>query len=184
MAEKRDSTDPMIIVVSGAEGVGITTIMETLKARHSDRYVILSGDLCDFFAIPEVLSACRKKWIGICADISRQTNRAVVFYGDLTPDIFSGADEEYRKRLRYVSVVCDDDELVHRMEEKYGEKAHEKIRNIDMTYTQTALVRNHVYQGKISYPGIMPESIDTTGLDAEQSAGLVDRWIIRALTEN
>ena len=130
------------------------------------------------------LSACRKKWIGICEDISRQTNRAVVFYGDLTPDIFSGADEEYRKRLRYVSVVCDDDELVHRMEEKYGEKAQEKIRNIDMTYTQTALVRNHVYQGKISYPGIMPESIDTTGLDAEQSAGLVDRWIIRALTEN
>jgi hypothetical protein len=30
----------------------------------------------------------------------------------------------------------------------------------------------------------MPESIDTTGLDAEQSAGLVDRWIIRALAEN
>lgn len=70
------------------------------------------------------------------------------------------------------------------MEEKYGEKAHEKIRNIDMTYTQTALVRNHVYQGKISYPGIMPESIDTTGLDSEQSADLVDRWIIRALAEN
>lgn len=70
------------------------------------------------------------------------------------------------------------------MEEKYGEKAHEKIRNIDMTYTQTALVRNHVYQGKIRYPGIMPKSIDTTGLDAEQSADLVDRWIIRALAEN
>lgn len=45
------------------------------------------------------LSACRKKWIGICADISRQTNRAVVFYGDLTPDTFSGADEEYRKSV-------------------------------------------------------------------------------------
>ena len=184
MTEKRDSINPMIIVVSGAEGVGITTIMETLKARHGDRYVILSGDLCNFVAFPEVLSACRKMWIGICADISRQTNRAVIIYGDLTPDIFSGADEEYRKCMRYVSVVCDDDELVHRMEEKYGEKAHEKIRNIDMTYAQMALVRNHVYQGKISYPAIMPESIDTTGLDAERSAELVDRWIIRTLNQN
>ena len=120
-----------LFIVSGAMGVGKSTIAKILMARKSDTYIILKGDLCNVMAFPEVISECRKTWVDICLDISDQTSRAVVFYVDAYPDCFCGIDEEIHKRMHFVSLVCDEEELKRRIEEKYREASHQRISNID-----------------------------------------------------
>ena len=172
-----------IIVVSGAMGVGKSTIANILIARKSDRYVILKGDLCNFFAFPEVLSECRKVWVDVCLDIASQTNRAVVFYTDLDPDCFCGIEETKRKHMHFVAIVCDEEELKTRVESKCGEASHQRIRNIDKTWLEMSLLRNRVYSGQTKYQYPEMERIDTTHLNAEQSADLLDQWMTRILTK-
>lgn len=122
-----------LFIVSGAMGVGKSTIAKILMARKSDTYIILKGDLCNVMAFPEVISECRKTWVDICLDISDQTSRAVVFYVDAYPDCFCGIDEEIHKRMHFVSLVCDEEELKRRIEGKYREASHQRISNIDKT---------------------------------------------------
>lgn len=172
-----------LFIVSGAMGVGKSTIAKILMARKSDTYIILKGDLCNVMAFPEVISECRKTWVDICLDISDQTSRAVVFYVDAYPDCFCGIDEEIRKRMHFVSLVCDEEELKRRIEGKYREASHQRISNIDKTWLEQSLIRNQVYFGRTKYQYPEMERIDTTDLNAEQSADLLDQWMTRILTK-
>lgn len=172
-----------LFIVSGAMGVGKSTIAKILMARKSDTYIILKGDLCNVMAFPEVISECRKTWVDICLDISDQTSRAVVFYVDAYPDCFCGIDEEIRKRMHFVSLVCDEEELKRRIEGKYREASHQRISNIDKTWLEQSLIRNQVYSGRTKYQYPEMERIDTTDLNAEQSADLLDQWMTRILTK-
>lgn len=172
-----------LFIVSGAMGVGKSTIAKILMARKSDTYIILKGDLCNVMAFPEVISECRKTWVDICLDISDQTSRAVVFYVDAYPDCFCGIDEEIHKRMHFVSLVCDEEELKRRIEGKYREASHQRISNIDKTWLEQSLIRNQVYSGRTKYQYPEMERIDTTDLNAEQSADLLDQWMTRILTK-
>lgn len=172
-----------LFIVSGAMGVGKSTIAKILMARKSDTYIILKGDLCNVMAFPEVISECRKTWVDICLDISDQTSRAVVFYVDAYPDCFCGIDEEIHKRMHFVSLVCDEEELKRRIEGKYREASHQRISNINKTWLEQSLIRNQVYSGRTKYQYPEMERIDTTDLNAEQSADLLDQWMTRILTK-
>lgn len=172
-----------LFIVSGAMGVGKSTIAKILMARKSDTYIILKGDLCNVMAFPEVISECRKTWVDICLDISDQTSRAVVFYVDAYPECFCGIDEEIHKRMHFVSLVCDEEELKRRIEGKYREASHQRISNIDKTWLEQSLIRNQVYSGRTKYQYPEMERIDTTDLNAEQSADLLDQWMTRILTK-
>ena len=176
-------TNIPLIVVCGAMGVGKSTIANILINRKSDRYIILKGDLCNVMTFPEVLSECRKTWVDICFDISGQTNRAVVFYTDLYPDCFCGIEEKKQKRIHFASIVCDEDELKRRIKSKCGEVSHQRIPNIDKIWLEQSLIRNRVYSGHTEYQYPEMECIDTTHLNAEQSANLLDQWITQMLTK-
>ncbi len=170
-----------IIVVSGAMGVGKSTIAKTLVTRQSDKYTIIDGNLCNIVTFPNKISEYRKTWVDICFDIANQTNRAVVFYVDIYPDCFCEIDKTKYKDMYFVSIVCNDEELKARIESKYGDAAHEKIPNIDKSWYDMSMLRNQVYSGHTKYQYPMMDVLDTSGLNIEQSADLLDRYITQIL---
>lgn len=170
-----------LFVISGALGVGKTSAANELISRNNSKYIVLSGAMCNIMTFPEFMASTRKTWVDICISVSEQTGRSVVFYDDLYPDTFDGIDPDIRSRMHYIALVCDNDTLRLRVEEKLGDKAHKRISNIDKTHFEMAELRNHVYLGntKYQYPGM--ERLDTTDMTVKEVADRLDEWICKRI---
>lgn len=175
-----------LFVIFGAMGAGKSTVAEILRKRKSDRYVVLNGCLCNVPTLPGVISECRRFWVDMCFDISRQTDRSVVFYEDLFQDCFDGIEKEKRDRMRFAALVCDEEVLKRRADSKLGDKAHKPAAtNGPQTLTDISLIRNTINWGKnTDYPQPPMERFDTTVCSPEETADAVEQWILREISKS
>lgn len=111
-----------LFIVTGASGVGKTTLCEELFRREKD-YIVMESDIIwnDFYDTPENnYRMFRKIWMNLCASIS-QSGKPVVLCGCNTPEQMEDLEErQLFTEIHYLAVVADDKTLLRRMREGRG----------------------------------------------------------------
>ena len=106
-----------LFIVTGASGIGKSTLCERLFHNESD-YVVLEGDILwdDRFNTPETnYKAYRQLWLRLCAAIS-QAGKPVVLCGCVTPEQFEYLPErDFFTTIHYIAIVADQAILEQRM---------------------------------------------------------------------
>lgn len=111
-----------LFIVTGASGVGKTTLCEELFRREKD-YIVMESDIIwnDFYDTPENnYRMFRKIWMNLCASIS-QSGKPVVLCGCNTLEQMEDLEErQLFTEIHYLAVVADDKTLLRRMREGRG----------------------------------------------------------------
>jgi gluconate kinase len=106
-----------LFIVTGASGIGKSTLCERLFQNESD-YVVLEGDILwdERFNTPETnYKAYRQLWLRLCAAIS-QSGKPVVLCGCVTPEQLEYLEErQLFTKIYYLALVADQQTIEHRM---------------------------------------------------------------------
>lgn len=106
-----------LFIVTGASGIGKSTLCEQLFKGESD-YIVLESDILwdDRFNTPETnYNAYRQLWLRLCAAIS-QAGKPVVLCGCVTPEQFENlVERSWFTSIHYFALVSDQETLEHRM---------------------------------------------------------------------
>lgn len=109
-----------LFALTGASGSGKTAVCLELSRTLSE-CVCLESDIlwCSELASPEDdYRSYRDLWLRMCKNIS-QAGRPVLLCGSATPDQFESCPERrYLGEIHHLALVCDDDTLVRRLEER------------------------------------------------------------------
>ena len=164
-----------LFIISGASGVGKSTLCEILFQSESD-YVVMEGDLLwhEIYNTPEDdYQTYRKLWMRVCASIS-QIGKPVVLCGCAVPVQYENQDERGMfTDIHYLAVVCKGDQLEERM--KKGRGITDENRVINSLAFNRWLIEN---AGK-TVPQIT--LLDTTDSAPEQAAEMIHEWILERL---
>ena len=111
-----------LFIVSGASGVGKTTMCEILFRRET-KYIVMESDILwkEEFNTPEDnYRRFRELWMTMCANIS-QSGLPVVLCGCGIPEQFEVCEaRKYFTDLHYLALVCDTEALETRMRKGRG----------------------------------------------------------------
>ncbi len=164
-----------LFIISGASGVGKSTLCEQLFQKEKD-YIVLESDLLwsDQYNTPQD-NYCeyRRLWMRMCANIS-QIGLPVVLCGCGVPEQFECQPERTLfTRIHYLAAVCNEEVLLHRMRD---------MRKIeDEVWLKSLLDFNQWL--KMNGESTQPEMtlLDITHLTPQQAAEQVDQWIHKRL---
>jgi predicted kinase len=164
-----------LLIVSGASGVGKSTVCNTLLGRLKTA-VILDADILwrpEFNQPDDNYRAFYEVWLRMCKNIA-QSGRPVVLFGagvGVPENIEPCIERRYFSSVEYLALVCDDNALAERLQSRPQWRGsnepgyiaeHQSFNRWFKTYTNTQ-------------PPI--ERLDTTDLDEEITANQVERWI-------
>ena len=160
-----------LFIVSGASGVGKSTLCEQLFQKEKD-YIVLESDLLwdERFNTPQN-NYCeyRRLWMRMCANIA-QIGLPVVLCGCAVPEQFESQPERALfTQIHYLAAVCNEEVLLHRMRD--GRKIE------DEAWLKSSMDFNRWLKtnGEGTQPGMT--LLDTTHLTPQQAAEQADRWI-------
>lgn len=112
-------------VVTGASGVGKTTIALTASARGSS-FIHLESDIlwrAEFNRPENNYQDYREVWLRMAKNI-HQAGKPVVLYGSVTPEQFESClERRYFARIYYLALVCSPEELTRRLISRPGWRA-------------------------------------------------------------
>lgn len=164
-----------LLIVSGASGVGKSTVCQTLLGRLNN-VVILDADILwrpEFNQPENNYRAFFEVWLRMCKNIA-QSGRPVVLFGagvGVPDNIEPCVERRYFSRVEYLALVCDDNALAERLQRRPQWRGcndpayiadHQSFNRWFKTYTSTQ-------------PPI--ERLDTTGMDEEATVNWVEGWI-------
>ena len=158
-----------LFIVSGASGVGKSTLCEELF-RDESRYIVLESDIIwnKVYNTPkDDYRAYRRMQLRLCASIA-QAGLPVVLCGCAVPEQFECLPErELFTRIHCLAVVCDDDALERRLKKGRG------IR--DKKWIASSLDFNCWLRknGEANGMGLL----DNTHLTPQEGAQAADTWI-------
>lgn len=151
-------------------------LAKEMISRGCDKYMVIDSKITITPAIPEYLGTLRKLWVDMCFDISAQTNRSVLFYGDSYADIYSGSSEEQLSDMHFITLICDEDVLRQRLKAKWGDFANKKVANgtwLDMAVTRNKYFK--IYHDEHQFKNTF--LIDITNMSVEEAADKVEEYI-------
>lgn len=160
-----------LFIVSGASGVGKSTLCELLFQKE-DAYIVMESDLLwrEIYNTPEDdYREYRRMWMQVCANIS-QIGLPVVLCGCAVPKQFELQPErELFDRIHYLAVVCGEEALEQRLRRGRGVT--------DPAWLESSRAFNRWL--KENAARTIPEItlLDTTSLTPEQAADRADSWI-------
>jgi len=160
-----------LFIVTGASGVGKTTLCEVLFQNETD-YLVMESDLLwnSSFDTPEDnYREYRRLWLRMCASIS-QIGKPVVLCGAGIPEQFENLPERvYFTELHYLAAVCDDKSLEQRMRDGRGIQ--------DEGWIQSSMQFNRWLQENAEKNRPPITLLDTSCLTAQEAAVIADQWI-------
>ena len=167
---KPDKKFPLFIV-SGASGVGKSTMCEILFKKETD-YIVLESDILwqEVFNTPQDnYRNFREVWMTMCANVS-QIGMPVVLCGCGIPEQFEICDaREYFTQIHYLAVVCETPILGKRMREGRGIQEEDWIRS-SVSFNLWLRENASKTQPQITL-------LDNTNLTPEEAAEEADKWI-------
>ena len=111
-----------LFIITGASGVGKSTVAEMLFANET-KYIVLESDILwnDIYNKPEEdYKEYREIWLNLCSHVS-QIGLPVVLCGCATPEQFENCiNRKWVSSIHYLAVVSEDSVLEARM--RYGRK--------------------------------------------------------------
>jgi len=169
-----------LLIVSGASGVGKSTVCHHLLGKLDD-VVLLDSDILwrpEFDRPEDHYRDFFETWLRVCKNIS-QSGQPVVLFGagiGVPENMEPCVEWRYFSELCYLALTCKDDVLVERLQRRpQGSKSREPA------YIKTHVQFNRWFQehGSQAQPAV--ELLDTTGLSIEKTTGMVAAWIGRKL---
>jgi 2-phosphoglycerate kinase len=163
-----------LFVITGASGVGKTTMCLTLVRKAKDFVVMDSDILWDKeFDEPETnYRKFRETWLRICKNIS-QSGKPVILCGLAVPNQFEQCVERrYFSDIFYLALVCDDDALAARLGKRPAWRGTAGPENLKKYVALNRWFKEHAQSTHT------PMSLlDTTELTVDESVDAIMRWL-------
>jgi len=161
-----------LFIITGASGVGKSTISTQLFQKEKD-YIVMESDILwdDSFNVPENnYREYRELWLRMCKNIS-QIGKPVVLCGCAIPEQYENClERRYFSEIHYISIVCDEDILYKRLtEDRRYEEKHEYVK-VSMDFN-TWLKEN----ADKTQPSM--QLLDNSHLTIDEAAKVVENWI-------
>jgi ABC-type cobalamin/Fe3+-siderophores transport system ATPase subunit len=160
-------------IITGPSGAGKTTLCGILAPTMED-VVCLESDLL-WGALPASADDDYRgywdHWLHLAAAIG-QAGRPVVLFGTTIPErIESVPNRRFFSTVRYLALVCDDDELARRL------RARPAWRGCDEPFIAGMLAYNRRLREQAAAGTLREDLMETTGLDTAEAARRVAAWI-------
>ena len=158
-----------LFIISGASGVGKSTLCEILFQNEAD-YIVLESDILwhDVYNTPDDdYRLYRRTQMRLCANIA-QIGMPVVLCGCAVPKQFESLEErKLFTQIYYLAVVCDDSALKDKLYNGRGIS--------DENWLASSFEFNNWLKqnGKINGMTLL----DNTNLTPQEGAEIVDLWI-------
>jgi adenylate kinase family enzyme len=163
-----------LFVLTGASGVGKTTMCLALAARAND-LVAMESDILwrDEFNQPETnYRNYRELWLRVCKNIS-QAGKPVILCGTAVPAQFEQCVERrYFSNIFYLALVCDDEVLVSHLRNRPAWRT-----SSTNEYIKDQVVFNRWLKDNALSTEPPMAVLDTTEITVDQSAEAVMRWV-------
>jgi hypothetical protein len=163
-----------LFVVTGASATGKTTVCLALQSSLPE-CVVLECDVLwrPEFADPENdYRAFRDVWLRLAKNIG-QAGRPVVLCGSAIPAQYEPCPERrYFSVIHYLALVCDDAELVHRLEARPGWRG-----SSDPATVENMLGFNRWLKENAQTTQPPMTLLDTTWLAIDESARRTGNWV-------
>jgi shikimate kinase len=165
-----------LLIVSGASGVGKSTVCHRLLGQRDD-VVLLDSDFLwrpEFDRPEDRYRDFFETWLRLCKNIS-QSGRPVVLFGagiGVPENMEPCVERRYFSELCYLALTCAEDVLVERLQRRpEGSKSRE------LAYIETHVRFNRWFREHASQAQPAVELLDTTGLSIGKTTGMVAAWI-------
>lgn len=163
-----------LFIISGASGTGKTTVCLSLVSKLKE-CVVLEQDIL-WGMVPATLEdnyrSYRNVWLRIAKNIG-QSGRPVVLCGTAIPEQFEECPERrYFSILYYLTLVCDDDLLVERLQHRPEWRQTHTIEFLeDMVQFNSWLKANaHITRPPMTL-------CDTSHQDIDETVMYVAKWV-------
>jgi len=163
-----------LFILTGASGVGKSTVCLELAARMTD-VVVMDSDILwrEEFNQPETnYREYRETWLRMCKNIS-QGGRPVVLCGVGEPGQFEHCIERrYFSELHYLALVCDAEILVSRLRSRPPTRGshNDKCINEQVVFNHWLLENPRHTQPRMTL-------LDTSQITIDYTVGKVERWV-------
>jgi len=170
-----------LFILSGASGVGKSTVCLALAARMKD-VVVMESDILwrAEFDQPETnYREYRETWLRVCKNIS-QAGRPVVLCGIGEPTQFEQClERRYFSRLHYLALICDDQILASRLRNRPRWR-----RSFKDEYIEKQVVFNRWLLNNAQNTEPPMTLLDTSEITVDETAEEVARWIRSFISEH
>lgn len=160
-----------LFVVSGASGVGKSTLCELLFQREQ-AYIVLESDILwhEAYDTPEdEYRRYRQTQMTLCANVA-QIGKPVVLCGCAAPKQFEPLEQrEWFTCIHYLAVVCEEGQLRQRLRKGRGIE--------DKGWMESSLRFNAWLKENAAHTAPPMQLLDITGLSPEEAAARADAWI-------
>jgi broad-specificity NMP kinase len=161
-----------LFVLTGASGVGKTTVCLVLAARVRD-FVVMESDILwrDEFNQPETnYLNYRETWLRVCKNIS-QARKPVILCGAGIPVQFEQCVERrYFSDIHYLALVCDDEVLAARL------RSRPEWRGVSDEYIERHVAFNRWLKANAQSTQPPMSVIDTSEITVTETAEQVEQW--------
>lgn len=163
-----------LFILTGASGVGKSTVCLELAARQND-VVVMESDILwrPEFDQPETnYRDYRETWLRVCKNIS-QAGRPVVLCGAGVPDQFEQCIERrYFSELHYLALICDAQTLESRLRSRPITRGSH---NDECISRQVDFNRWLLENGQHTQPPMT--LLDNSEITVDETVAIVERWI-------
>lgn len=160
-----------LFIVTGASGAGKSTVGRQLFLKEKD-YIVMEGDILwnSYFNHPENgYREYRETWLRICKNIS-QIGKPVVFFGGGIPEQFENClERRYFSEIHYLALVCDEDILRKRLEERTGYK----------NYIDGAIEFNNWLRENADKTNPQIKLVESSKLNVSDKEKIINDWIYK-----
>jgi hypothetical protein len=161
-----------LLVVTGASGTGKSTVMLALSGKQA-QFVCLDSDILwrDEFNKPDDdYMQYRNLWLRVVKNIA-QSGRPVALFGSSTPGQFERcAERRYIGDIRYLGLVCDDDELERRLKARPGWRKSGSEEVVTRMKQFNRWLRDNA-------AGTGMTTLDTTAMDIDATVAATLQWM-------
>lgn len=161
-----------LFIVTGASGVGKSTISAELFQKEKD-YIVMESDILwnNSFNTPENnYREYRELWLRMCKNIS-QIGKPVVLCGCAVPEQFENClERRYFTEIHYIAIVCDENILYKRLIEDRRYKGQDQYVKVSIDFN--AWLKENADKTK---PNI--KLLDNSHLTVDTAAKAVEKWI-------
>jgi len=167
-----------LFIITGASGVGKSTISTQLFQKEKD-YIVMESDILwdDSFNDPENnYREYRELWLRMCKNIS-QIGKPVVLCGCAVPEQFENClERRYFSEIHYIAIVCDEEILYKRLtEDRHYEENDE---NVKVSINFNAWLKTNADK---TNPHM--DLLDNSHLTVDEAAKIVEDWIYKHINK-
>lgn len=166
-----------LFIITGASGVGKSTVSTQLFQKEKD-YIVMESDILwdDTYNVPENnYREYRELWLRMCKNIS-QIGKPVVLCGSSVPEQFEKClERRYFSEIHYIAIVCDEDVLYKRLKEYRGYE--------DQQYVKGSIYFNKWIKENADKTHPSMQLLDNSRLTVDESAKTLEDWIYKHINK-